>query len=669
MGCFKHIALLKAPQAFEIPHVEDVSDLTEICCLAAFVEQDVETVSIPVQFYDPRAFADFERYLATHPVDLVGISSMTGAFNTALRLAKTAKEHGAYVVLGGYHPSAMPREVLASPYVDAVVIGEGDLTFRDLVLHGPSRSVKGLAFKEDGGVVINGPRELIEDLDALPLPLRRARPVRAGEAGDAYTIDTVYTSRGCFRRCAFCANDLVNKRWRARSPENVVAELASLHDRRRRKLIKIWDANFMTDIRRVEAICDLMLREGLTGFRLWTETSVSDIVRAEHIMPKLFRAGLRAVSLGVESPHPETLKLMNKKGNIDQCAQAVEILNRHNIKPQGYFIIGNYNETEEDTRRYPEYAEELGLRHAIFMVMTPYPGTQVFEEFKQRGLIRSYDWDLYNNFAPVVATQGMDQRTLKTMYARCWGRFYLQRYLMQRSGTFHFCFSMLGLLLPLHAFCRVDKSNSPDDVLDYLFEVLRAGVGNDLAYRSNKRPPRLLRRFGTFAVRFVKKPGEAIELSTAYRDGVTYFSVRETRGVGLIPGPTFRLDEVIRLSEYVRPERLVMLILKAEIARMRRRGRLARALMLCRDGDLGGPALAVVGSALRHMITGLASLLAWRLLRRGARRADVAAPAFAGPPGQGKRAVAMRAVEAVEVGPGPGAGQARPRPEPPGAKT
>ena len=417
MSYFENICLVKAPMLFDIPHAQDTSDFTELCYLAAMVEPDVNSVSLPVHFYGRNPYEAYVKFLKQHPVDLVGISSMTGAFNNALRLAKIAKEHDKYVVMGGYHTSALPDEVLKSPHVDAVIIGEGELTFKDLVQNGPSKEVAGLAYKENGHIVHTGFRSLIMDLDSIPHPLRRARPKRFGENGADYSIDTVFTSRGCPWNCSFCANDVINKQWRARSPENVLEELSQLHDPHQKKLIKIWDANFMTDINRVEKICDLMMEHNLTNFKIWTETRIADIVRGERIMDKLFRVGLRHVSLGIESPNEETLKLMKKKNTTDDCFKAVEILNRHGIKGQGYFIIGHYRETKEDTERYPEFADALGLRHGIFMVMTPYPGTAIFEEYKQEDKIRSYDWDNYNNFGPVVETRGMDLQTLKEMYA------------------------------------------------------------------------------------------------------------------------------------------------------------------------------------------------------------------------------------------------------------
>ena len=186
------------------------------------VENNVDSLSIPVDFYSKNPYETFTNFLKKNPVDLVGISTMTGAFNNALKLAEISKKYDKYVLMGGYHPTALPEDVLKSEFVDAVIIGEGEETFKDFVINGPSKKVPGLAFKENGNIVRTEPRPLIKDIDSLPLPLRRIRPERFGEPGDNYSIDTIYTSRACPWKCTFCAIDTIHKSWRARSPENCV---------------------------------------------------------------------------------------------------------------------------------------------------------------------------------------------------------------------------------------------------------------------------------------------------------------------------------------------------------------------------------------------------------------------------------------------------------------
>jgi anaerobic magnesium-protoporphyrin IX monomethyl ester cyclase len=585
MSYFKNVCLVKAPQAFDIPHPQNISDLTEICYLAAVIENEVETVSMPVDFYSKNPYETFVRFLKKNAVDLVGISSMTGAFNNALKLAEIAKRFDKYVVMGGYHPTALPEDVLKSPYVDAVIIGEGDMTFKDLVINGPSRDVAGMTFMENGEIAHTGCRPLIKDLDGLPHPLRHIRPPRFGEPGDEYSIDTVYTSRGCPWTCTFCANDTVNKRWRARSPENVIEELAQLHDPKRKKLIKIWDANFLTNVKRVGKLCDLMIENKLTHFKIWTETSVGDIVRAENIMEKLYRVGLRNISLGIESPNAETLKLMNKKNRDDICVKAVEILNKNKIKPQGYFIIGHYRETLEDTMRYPEYAESLGLRHSIFMVMTPYPGTKIYNEYKQENKIINFNWDLYNNFGTVVETKGMDLKTLKKMYAYCWGRFYVRYTFFNEKKPFGIAFGLLQYLLMLYTIFKIDKDNTKEEIKDYIFGYLEAGCLN-LTRPYHVKPPLFMRWFGEITLRFTHSPGKNIDFLIMQTEDSRSLRWRRTDESGLVRGYTFDLDKIIKLGEKMSADKAILITCKLETIKNNPKGRLRNIVSFLASKEL-----------------------------------------------------------------------------------
>ncbi|NOZ19803.1 MAG: B12-binding domain-containing radical SAM protein, partial [Planctomycetes bacterium] len=595
MSYFKNIYLLKAPQAYGLPEPRFISDLTEICYLAAAVEKEVDSVSIPVDFYGRNPYRDFVQFLKDRPVDLVGISAMTGAYNNALRLAEIAKRSGAYVVMGGYHPTALPEEVLKSPYVDSVLIGEGERTFRELVMRGPSREVAGMVIKDNGGLVRTEPRPLIADLDALPHPLRSARPRRFGERGDAYSIDTIYTSRGCPWRCKFCANDIVNKHWRARSPENVVEEMAQIHDPQRKKLLKIWDANFLTNITRAEEICDLMLERGLTHFKIWTETRVDDILRAQRILDKMYRVGFRNVSLGIESPNPETLRLMNKKNKVDSAVHAVLALRKHKIKIQGYFIIGHYSETRENTKEYPLYAEGIGLHQAVFMVMTPYPGTAIFEEYKRENKIESYNWDLYNNFCAVVETKGMDRKTLQEMVAHCWGRFYTRCIFVSNKKLCGVTFAFLFHLSIMYTIFRFGK-NTWNEIEDRLFDFLEAGC-RCLSRPVPRNAPLFLRWFGEFTIRFTHSRGESVEFHMTQNNGARRLTAKRTESGGPIRGITFHLQDIMTLCEKIDTKIYILLACRADAIKNNPKGRWMNILSLATDRDL-----FLLGSRFLHFL-------------------------------------------------------------------
>ena len=567
MSYFKNVCLLKAPQKVDIPYGLILSDITEVCYLAGMVKNDVDSITIPVNTYSPDPLRDLKRYLRSRPADMIGISSMTGAYSNALKYARIAKEHGLYVVLGGYHPTALPEEVLQSPYVDAVIRGEGEFTFKELVNDGPSEGILGLSFRDNGNIIHNPDRGVIENLDVLPQPLREIRPKRFGNKGGDYLFDTVFTSRGCRIKCSFCSNDMVNKNWRCRSPENVIEELKMIHTTKKRKILKIWDANVLTDVDRMERIIDLMFENNLTNFKIWTESRTTDIIRAERIMQKLHDIGLRHVSLGIESPNMETLKRIGKGTTPKTCERAIEILNDYRIKVQGYFIIGHLNETIEDIKRYPEYARMAGLKQAVFMVMTPYPGTPIFEEYKNENSINSYRWDMYNNFGTVIEPNKIDLKTLKKMLAYCNGKFYgIDSSSRQRTilGTI---LEAIYRLINVAVIEKNDDRNSFSDLKNYMFEYLHALVGSNLK-DAKFRDFKIIGLLGKKVIfRFFHSKGRGVDFRLMMNGTLTNLSIIDSKEEADYRCICFYLDDILDFEEHLPLQRIVALSSRYDISR------------------------------------------------------------------------------------------------------
>jgi anaerobic magnesium-protoporphyrin IX monomethyl ester cyclase len=471
MAFYNNICFVEAPQAVTTPFPRFITDCNGIGYLAAAVEDIVQSMPLPENYYKDGIFDSFEQLLNRRSFDLAAISSMTGGFNNAARLARIAKKHGNTVVMGSFHPTGRPQEALDLGCVDLAVIGEGEATFRELVENGPSRSVKGLVWKVKGEYVCTEPRELIMDVDSIRFPLRSIRPERFGEKSEDYTIETIYTSHGCPWKCSFCANDKMHKQWRGRSAENVVEEIALLHDSKKKKLLKIWDANFLTSIKRAESICDMMIERGLTNFRIMTETRAKDIIRAEPILEKLVRVGLRKVALGIESPNPETLEKMNKRNNLDDVSKAIELLKKHRIGVECYFIVGHYSENETDTMLYPQFARSIGLRNALFMAMTPYSGTKIFDEYHSQQHITSYNWDLYNNFCPVVKTEAMSNDRLTTMMVFCYVAFFNYQSLLKQKSERGMLLIFLRDICLFIFLIQVNRSLGEREVASIIYEA------------------------------------------------------------------------------------------------------------------------------------------------------------------------------------------------------
>jgi magnesium-protoporphyrin IX monomethyl ester (oxidative) cyclase len=469
--------------------------------------------------------------------------------------------------MGGFHPTALPEEVLKLDCVDVVVIGEGEATFRELVMKGPSREVKGLAYREGGGVVYTGMREIIGAIDSIAFPLRTLRPERYGEKGGEYSIDTIYTSRGCPWSCSFCANDQMHKQWRGRSPENVVEEIAQLHDPKKKKLIKIWDANFLTNIQRAEKICDMMIERGLTNFRFVSETRPKDVLRAERILEKLSRIGLSKVGLGIESPNAKTLELMNKKNSLDDVAKAIALTGKYGIGTEGYFIIGHHTESIEDTMAYPEFARSLGLKQALFMSMTPYPGTKIFSEYKDAGNITSYDWDLYNNFCPVVSTQSMNSLMLVKMMAYCNVAFCNYRSVLKRNSTGAVVIALMKDLFQLCFVMQVNKTLKRADIRDAIYEAFERYMKTKpvIEYQHKKLAEKKLK--GDIVISIQHSPDKAIDLVIQQQGDKRTLSMRP-HAPGCPPcDAAIRLDDLITSAASISMDRMMNLLCRNELIR------------------------------------------------------------------------------------------------------
>lgn len=567
MAYFKHICVVEAPQSLVPPIPRFISDAIGVCYLASAVKSKVESIVMPENYFNEAVFDSFERLLKHHPVDFVGISAMTGGFNNAVQLASIAKKYGIFVAMGGFHPTSLPEEVLNLECVDVVVIGEGEETFRELVIHGPSKNVRGLAFMAGGGIVFTGRRPVIDTIDSIAFPMRSLRPRRFGEKGSEYSIDTIYTSRGCPWTCSFCANDQMHKKWRGRSPENVIEELAMLHHPKIKKHIKIWDANFLTNIKRAEKICDLLIERGLTNFKFGSESRVKDIIRAERILGKLRKVGLHLIGLGIESPNAKTLEHMKKNNMLEDVGKAIELCKKYGISTEGYFIIGHHSETVEDTLIYPEYAKSIGLSKSIFMVMTPYPGTEIFREYKNENKIVSYDWDLYNNFSPVVSSHNMNQITVVKMMVYCFISFSGYRSILRKKSVYGIVMELLSRFFTLTLFMKTNKTLTEKVFLDCF---------HDAFIMFHSRNPSIELEKSSFSEKIWKEPitirldlgpKKAIELVFEQHGTKRAMSIIVNKSPSNTPNAVIRMGDLISYSGSLSVDWFISLVCTGEIIR------------------------------------------------------------------------------------------------------
>lgn len=364
--------------------------------------------------------------------DMVGVTSTTPAVKDALKVVKVAKEAcpKAVTVMGGPHVSFLPVETMRkNPYLDVVCIGEGEKTMVELALvtekKGDFHGVKGIAYRSNGKIVINEPREPIRDLDSLPFPARHLLPMKEYTVlGEKYSIGGMITSRGCPYQCVFCSSSLLfGKKFRARSAKNVVDEMEHLRRVYRVKYVEFLDDIFTLDKKRVVEICHEILARGLD--MEWVCSSRVDMISKE-LMQTMRKAGCAMIYFGVESGSQRVLNLMKKGIKIEQAVRAVEWAKDVGIEAATTFIIGMLGETKDEIKRTIRFAQKLNPDYAQFSVATPFPGTELFAEARKRGLIQTEDWSRYTVMKPIMATGECSVKDLGRLLSRAYRVFYLR---------------------------------------------------------------------------------------------------------------------------------------------------------------------------------------------------------------------------------------------------
>ncbi|MDT8287035.1 MAG: radical SAM protein, partial [Elusimicrobiales bacterium] len=290
-------------------------------------------------------------------------------------------------------------ETLAGSAADFGVIGEGERALLQLVGGEPPEKIAGLVRRDAAsGTVRQTPPVFIDDLGSLPYP-----------ALDLYDISryryphvtcrrnpvaSMETSRGCFGRCVYCNKNIFGHKFRFKTPARVVDEMEHILGLGFRE-IHIVDDGFTTDLKRAAAICEEILRRGLS-FPWYVRGGV----RVDRVTPELLRlmkrAGCYRIPYGIESGDQGILNRARKGITVEQVRDAVRWARRAGMIIDGYFMIGLPGETEETIGKTLALAKELPLDYAKFALTVPLPGTVLFEEMYGKGQIKTRDWPRYN---------------------------------------------------------------------------------------------------------------------------------------------------------------------------------------------------------------------------------------------------------------------------------
>ncbi|MHC5077369.1 MAG: B12-binding domain-containing radical SAM protein [Planctomycetota bacterium] len=363
-------------------------------------------------------------------VDVVGIHTDTTRVDRALRLAAQAKASGAKVVMGGPHPCFVAEEVFTSGFVDAVVRGEGEESFPDLLdaweKGGDLAGIPGLLLPGPQGPRDTGPRSPIFDVDGLPFPARDLIDLSLYDRARMHNqaITPLHTSRGCPNGCRFCSSTQFDgPRWRARSASSVLEELQHLHQDLGFRAVAFMDDNFTRSPERIHRLCEGILERKL-NLHWWCFSRVDTVVRHPDMIRHMAEAGARSIFIGVESQSTTTLHRFGKGIGPQTAREAVRILKANGFEVLASYILGAKEESRRDLRATIRFACELDTDTAQFTLLTPYPGTALYEELK--GRIRERDWRKYDSMHAVFEHPRIPRWELQIWLGRAYTSFYLR---------------------------------------------------------------------------------------------------------------------------------------------------------------------------------------------------------------------------------------------------
>jgi anaerobic magnesium-protoporphyrin IX monomethyl ester cyclase len=360
--------------------------------------------------------------------DVVGISLDTSRYNGAVAIAREAIDQGAAVVMGGPHATFVDDDILTSQRAHYIVRGEGEETFVELLDRlsggGSVADVDGVSFLDNGRVVRTPDRRPPVDLDALPYPdrdalgIERYRKLRLG----GRFITSMVTSRGCPFNCDFCSSTVFSgAAWRKRSAQSVVSEVESIVKDYDFNAVCFMDDNFTMDPRRVIAVAKGLVARNLDIY-WWCFSRGDIIVKNEEMVRHMAQSGCRYVFMGIESAHDSTLAGSGKKMRTGDSVRAIEMLKDYGIETMGSFIIGWPEETRRMVKDTIRLSRRIGLGGAQFTILTPYPGTALYERYRDR--IFERDWEKYDCFHSVMTLDHLRPAEVQRMLKRAFFSFY-----------------------------------------------------------------------------------------------------------------------------------------------------------------------------------------------------------------------------------------------------
>ncbi len=413
---------------------------TGLLILAAYIEEripdmEIEILDCQAQKLD---FKDLEKHIENHSPSIIVTCGFTCNVYVCARVAEIAKKVSADIVtiVGGQHFSSTAEESLKDfPEIDYIIRGEGEETLSELIKTLINKKkvleVKGISFRQNSIVIHTPQRPLIENLDTLPYPayhlvennLKKYHFTMMAGKNTRYMI--LEGSRGCSHRCSFCSQwKHWNSVWRTKSARRIADEMEYLNERFGGEFFWLTDDNFSYYTRGKSLWQELKPRKFIDDITWFFQSRTDDIANNPNLVAKLRDVGNNWILMGVENNSPEILNDFKKEVKVNDAYRALKILKDNDIFSQSMFVIGSRKDTTKSIEDLRQFSLELGTELAIYTILTPFPGTEIYASALQNDWIEDRNYANYDMAHAIMPTETLSRRQVQEELYHCYRDFY-----------------------------------------------------------------------------------------------------------------------------------------------------------------------------------------------------------------------------------------------------
>lgn len=425
----------------KLSEVGSIEEPLGLAYIAAVLEEAGHKVDIMDCIAERIDQNTFRKKIKRSKTDLLGITALTPMIAKTYGAVRIINEirPDIPVSIGGPHVGAMIKinryeQIFENNCrIDIAVYGDGEYTMLDIVDRiergGNITDVKGTVVNNNGRIILNEPREPIENLDELPFPARHLLPegvyIPTPSSYKKLPVKSMITSRGCPFQCIFCDKSVFGSKVRFRSPSNVVDEIELLVDKYTAKEIRLWDDNFTLKEDYVEKICN-EIRDRRIDF-VWSCFGRVNTVNKE-MLKNMRSSGCWQIDYGVESGNNDVLRFIKKGFTKEQVVQAFKLTRDTGINIRAFFILGFPTETIETVKETIEFAKVCDPDIAVFYLPQAYPGTELFEIAVNENALGTEDWSKYLIAAdePTYINPNIGTKEIQELHRKAYRGFYLR---------------------------------------------------------------------------------------------------------------------------------------------------------------------------------------------------------------------------------------------------